>query len=58
MVSALPHLGRVERRSTGALVADRVREAVMRGTLAPGTPVGEVDLAARLGVSRGPPKLR
>jgi DNA-binding GntR family transcriptional regulator len=44
----------VERRSTAAIVADRLREAIMRGTFPPGAQLGEVELAARLGVSRGP----
>src|SRR5918996_1193250 len=44
----------VERRSTAAIVADRIRTAIMRGTFPPGTQLGEVELAARLGVSRGP----
>jgi DNA-binding GntR family transcriptional regulator len=44
----------VERRSTAAIVADRLRIAIMRGTFPPGTQLGEVELAARLGVSRGP----
>jgi DNA-binding GntR family transcriptional regulator len=44
----------VERRSTAAIVADRLRAAIMRGVLPPGTQLGEVELAARLGVSRGP----
>jgi DNA-binding GntR family transcriptional regulator len=44
----------VERRSTPALVADQLRRAIMRGTFPPGTQLGEVELAGRLGVSRGP----
>ncbi|WP_344741399.1 GntR family transcriptional regulator, partial [Pseudonocardia halophobica] len=44
----------IDRRSTAAIVADRIRAAIMRGTFPPGTQLGEVDLAARLGVSRGP----
>jgi len=44
----------VELRTTAALVADRIREAIMRGVLTPGTQLGEVELAGRLGVSRGP----
>lgn len=44
----------VERRSTAAIVADRIRTAIMRGTFPPGTQLGEVELAAALGVSRGP----
>jgi DNA-binding GntR family transcriptional regulator len=50
----LSELEPVERRSTAAIVADRLRTAIMRGTFPPGTQLGEVELAARLGVSRGP----
>ncbi|WP_232660450.1 GntR family transcriptional regulator [Pseudonocardia sp. TRM90224] len=50
----LTDLEPVERRSTAAIVADRIREAIMRGTFPPGTQLGEVELAGRLGVSRGP----
>jgi DNA-binding GntR family transcriptional regulator len=50
----LSELEPVERRSTAAIVADRIRTAIMRGILPPGTQLGEVELAARLGVSRGP----
>ncbi len=50
----LTDLEPVERRSTAAIVADRIRTAIMRGTFPPGTQLGEVELAARLGVSRGP----
>ncbi|MQA16439.1 MAG: FCD domain-containing protein [Pseudonocardiaceae bacterium] len=44
----------VSRESTAAIVADRLRSAITRGSFPPGTQLGEVDLAARLGVSRGP----
>lgn len=44
----------VSRESTAAIIAERIRGAIMRGTFPPGTQLGEVDLAARLGVSRGP----
>ncbi|WP_040836603.1 GntR family transcriptional regulator [Nocardia brevicatena] len=44
----------VNQQSTAEMIADRLREAVMRGALAPGTQLGEADLAARFGVSRGP----
>lgn len=44
----------VNRASTPALVADQLRRAIMRGVLPPGTQLGEVELAARFGVSRGP----
>ncbi len=50
----LSSLEPVERRSTAAIVADRIRVAIMRGTFPPGTQLGEMELAARLGVSRGP----
>lgn len=50
----LTELEPVERRSTAAIVADRIREAIMRGVFPPGTQLGEVELALRLGVSRGP----
>ncbi len=44
----------VHRASTPSLVADQLRRAIMRGVFPPGTQLGEVDLAARFGVSRGP----
>jgi DNA-binding GntR family transcriptional regulator len=50
----LSELEPIEDRSTAALVADRIRTAIMRGTFPPGTQLGEVELATRLGVSRGP----
>lgn len=44
----------VEVRSAGARVAQRIRELIVDGTLAPGTRVAEASLAERLGVSRTP----
>lgn len=44
------HLGRNLRE----IVADGVREAIMSGEYPPGSALGEVDLAERFGVSRGP----
>ncbi|GAA5056104.1 GntR family transcriptional regulator [Nocardia callitridis] len=44
----------VNRQSTAEMIADRLREAIMRGTLEPGDQLGEADLAARFEVSRGP----
>ncbi|HEU0088382.1 MAG TPA: GntR family transcriptional regulator [Pseudonocardiaceae bacterium] len=44
----------ISRRSTAAIIADRLRDAITRGGFAPGAQLGEADLAARLGVSRGP----
>jgi DNA-binding GntR family transcriptional regulator len=40
--------------STGELVAERIREALLDGSLRPGDRLVEADLAAELGVSRGP----
>lgn len=42
------------RRSTVEHIADELRSAVMSGRLPPGTQLGEVDLAERFAVSRGP----
>ncbi|MGH3993252.1 MAG: GntR family transcriptional regulator [Pseudonocardiaceae bacterium] len=49
-----PEFEPVSRRSTAAIIADRLRDAITRGAFPPGTQLGEVDLASRLGVSRGP----
>lgn len=43
-----------DQESTAGMVASRVREAIARGDILPGTQLGEADYAARLGVSRGP----
>ena len=51
-------LRRVTRQSTPSLIAEQLREAIMHGVLAPGSQLGEVELAARFGVSRGPPRAR
>ncbi len=42
------------RRSTVEYLAEELRTAVMSGQLAPGTQLGEADLAERFQVSRGP----
>lgn len=44
----------VNRQSTAEMIADRLRAAIMRGTLAPGAQLVEADLAAQFDVSRGP----
>ncbi|MGH3797002.1 MAG: GntR family transcriptional regulator [Pseudonocardiaceae bacterium] len=44
----------VSRKSTAAIIADQLRDAITRGAFAPGAQLGEMDLAAQLGVSRGP----
>lgn len=40
--------------STAGIIAARIRARIMDGTFAPGSPLGEAQLASRLGVSRGP----
>lgn len=44
----------VNQRSTAEMIADSLRDAIMRGGLEPGAQLGEADLAAQFGVSRGP----
>lgn len=44
----------LSRQSTPELIAERLREAIVRGRLAPGRQLGETSLAAQFDVSRGP----
>lgn len=44
----------LSRPSTPELIAERLREAITRGRLAPGQQLGEASLAAQFEVSRGP----
>ncbi|MTD58190.1 GntR family transcriptional regulator [Amycolatopsis pithecellobii] len=44
----------VNRESTAAIIARQLREAIMNGSLPPGTQLGESELAAQFQVSRGP----
>lgn len=44
---------RARRRGLAHEAADRIRESILQGTLPPGAPLREVDLATRLDVSRG-----
>jgi len=44
----------ISRESTASIIARRIRTAIMHGTFPPGSQLGELDLAAQLGVSRGP----
>ncbi|MDR7168860.1 DNA-binding GntR family transcriptional regulator [Nocardia kruczakiae] len=44
----------VNRQSTAEMIADRLRTAIMHGTVAPGTQLVEADLATQFDVSRGP----
>jgi DNA-binding GntR family transcriptional regulator len=53
-MSSLLDLDPVDRKSTASIIADKLREAIMRGSLEPGTQLHESDLANQLGVSRGP----
>ena len=53
-MSELGELEPVARQSTAELIADQMRSAIMYGVFAPGTQLGEAELAARFGVSRGP----
>ncbi|GAA3823802.1 MULTISPECIES: GntR family transcriptional regulator [Amycolatopsis] len=51
---ALADIEPVSRESTAAIIARQLREAIMNGTFAPGTQLGETELAGRFQVSRGP----
>ncbi|MEV5648926.1 GntR family transcriptional regulator [Nocardia sp. NPDC052254] len=44
----------VNRQSTAEMIADRLRAAIVDGTLAPGSQLVEADLATQFDVSRGP----
>jgi DNA-binding GntR family transcriptional regulator len=44
----------VNRESTASIIARQLRDAIMTGSLPPGTQLGETELAARFEVSRGP----
>lgn len=44
----------VKREPAAIVISARLTEAIMDGTLAPGTQLGEAELAGQLGVSRGP----
>lgn len=44
----------VHRESTASIIARQLRDAIMNGSLPPGTQLGETELAARFEVSRGP----
>lgn len=50
----LGELEPVTRRSTVEIISDELRTAIRYGSLEPGSQLGEAELAARLGVSRGP----
>ena len=49
-----PPIAPVVQESTASLIANRVRDAIAEGHIAPGAQLGEAELARELGVSRGP----
>lgn len=53
-MAAVNPLRPVKREPAATVIAARLTEAIMDGTLAPGTQLGEAELAGQLGVSRGP----
>jgi DNA-binding GntR family transcriptional regulator len=53
-VTTRPVLESLKLESTPAIVAARVRAGILDGTFRPGAQLAEVELAAQLGVSRGP----
>jgi DNA-binding GntR family transcriptional regulator len=54
MMVPLADIEPVSRESTAGIIARQLRDAIMTGSLPPGTQLGEADLAARFQVSRGP----
>lgn len=54
MFRGLEKLEPVGWESTAGIIASRIRARIIDGTFAPGSPLGEAQLASRLGVSRGP----
>lgn len=54
MTAPIRPIDPAQRSTLGALVTDQLRDHVIHGRFEPGTILGEVDLAAQFGVSRGP----
>lgn len=50
----MQYIGRVDRVLLSDQALDVIRRAIVAGELAPGTPVKDVELAARMGLSRTP----
>jgi DNA-binding GntR family transcriptional regulator len=48
------HLARISRESTASVIARQLRNAIIHGSIRPGSQLGEAELAGRLGISRGP----
>jgi DNA-binding GntR family transcriptional regulator len=53
-VNDRPALEMLKLESTPSMVAERVRAGILDGTFRPGAQLAEVEIAAQLGVSRGP----
>jgi DNA-binding GntR family transcriptional regulator len=45
---------KLQKQTFGARIAEKLREAILTGEIAPGAPIIEMTLAAQFGVSRGP----
>src|SRR5919106_6370635 len=54
LMTGLDNMVPVALRGTSAVIADQLRERILDGSFAPGEQISEVQLAARLGMSRGP----
>jgi DNA-binding GntR family transcriptional regulator len=54
MTAPIRPIDATQRSTLGSIVTDQLRDHVIHGRFEPGTVLGEVDLAARFGVSRGP----
>jgi DNA-binding GntR family transcriptional regulator len=54
IANKLEGIERVTRPPTPAIIAERIRSAIIDGPFSPGDQLGEAQLASALGVSRGP----
>jgi DNA-binding GntR family transcriptional regulator len=54
MMARDEHLARITRESTASVIARQLRNAIIHGSIEPGSQLGEAELAGRLGISRGP----
>jgi DNA-binding GntR family transcriptional regulator len=54
MTAPIRPIDPAQRSTLGVIVTDQLREHVIHGRFEPGTILGEVELAAQFGVSRGP----
>jgi DNA-binding GntR family transcriptional regulator len=49
-----PTIGKLQKQTFGARIADELRKSIFAGDIAPGAPLVETALAEQFGVSRGP----